>query len=97
MPWRLRKAKANWIGCCNVIGQGATWLAQCYSLNLNFSFFNRISLLLISSSYSIVLMRLSGPHSRPKVGIKIPDPAKNQTWAASMEGSDSANYTMAAD
>ena len=35
------------------------------SLNLNFSFLNRISLLVILSSYPVVLTRLGGPRSRP--------------------------------
>ena len=34
-------------------------------LNLNFSCINRISLLLISNSYTIVLTRMGGPRSRP--------------------------------
>ena len=41
--------------------EGALWLAKRLSLNLNFSFLNRILLFLISSSYPIVLTRLSGP------------------------------------
>ena len=45
--------------------QGALCLAKCLSLNLNFSFLNWILLLLISSSYPIVLTRLGGPLSRP--------------------------------
>ena len=45
--------------------QRALWLAKRLSLNLNFSFLNRISLLLISNSYPIVLTRLGGP---------VPDP-----------------------
>ena len=32
-------------------------------------------------------------HSRPKIGIKIPDPARK----AGMEGNDSDGYTTAAD
>ena len=44
--------------------QGALWLAKRLSFNLNFSFLNRISVLLRSSSYPIVLIRLGGPHSR---------------------------------
>ena len=47
------------------------WLAKRLSLNLNFSFLNRISLLLISSSYPIVLTRLGGPLSRPYTSRKI--------------------------
>ena len=45
--------------------QEALWLAKRLSLNLNFNVLNRISLLLISSSYPIVLARLVGPRSRP--------------------------------
>ena len=73
------------------------WLVQHYSLNFNFSFLKRISLLLISSSYSIVLTKLSVARSTPKVRIKIPDHAGNRTRANGMEGSDSADYATAAD
>ena len=83
---RLRRTKADWIGCCHVTVQGVKLLAQRYSLNLNFSFLNRISLLLISCNYSTVLT--SGPRSRPMVWIKIPDLAGNRTRGASIEGSD---------
>ena len=47
------------------------WLAKRLSLNLNFSFLNRISLLLILSSYPIVLTRLGGPRSRPYTSRKF--------------------------
>ena len=60
-----RRAKTDWSACCQKAVQWALWLAKSLSLNLNFSFLNRISLLLISSSYPIVLTRLGGPHSRP--------------------------------
>ena len=40
-------------------------VSKMLSLNLNFSFLNQISLLLISSGYPIGLTRLGGPHSRP--------------------------------
>ena len=46
--------------------QRATWLSQHYFLNLNFSFLNWIFLLLILTSYSIVLMSLNEPLSRSK-------------------------------
>ena len=49
--------------------QGALWLTK--RLSLNFSFLNRISLLLISSSYPIVLAGLGGPRSRPLYFQKI--------------------------
>ena len=65
MALQLWRAKTDWSGCCQMTVQGALWLAKHLSLNLNFSFLNRISLLLISSSYPIVLMRLGGP---------VPDP-----------------------
>ena len=61
MALQLRRAKTDWSGCCQMTVQGALWLAKRLSLNLNFSFLNRISLLLISSSYPIVLTRLGGP------------------------------------
>ena len=51
--------------------QGALWLAKRLFLNLNFSFLNWISLLLISSSYPIVLTKLSGPHSDPTLPEKF--------------------------
>ena len=63
----INVGKADWIGCCHVTVQGTTWIVQHYSLNLTFSFLNRISLLLISSTYSVVLTRLSGPRSRHKL------------------------------
>ena len=50
--------------------QGALWLAKHLSLSLNFSFLNRISLLLITSSYPIVLTRLGGPRSTPYTSRK---------------------------
>ena len=43
---QLRRAKTDWSGCCQMAVQGALWLAKRLSLNLNFSFLNRISLLL---------------------------------------------------
>ena len=69
---------------------GTIWLAQRYSLNLNCSFLNRITLRLISSSYSVGLTKLSGLRSRPKVRIKITDSAGNRTRATGMEGRYSA-------
>ena len=51
--------------------QGALWLAMRLSLNLNFSFLNRISLLLISSSYPIVLTWLGEPRSRHYTPRKV--------------------------
>ena len=50
---------------------GGLVVSKVLSLNLNFSFLNRISLLLISSSYSIGLTRLGGPRSRPYTSRKI--------------------------
>ena len=46
---QLRRARTYWSGCCEMAVQGALWLAKRLglSLNLNFSFLNRISLLLI--------------------------------------------------
>ena len=43
---QLQRAKTDWSGCCQMAVQGASWLAKRLSLNLNFSFLNRISLLL---------------------------------------------------
>ena len=52
---------------------GALWLEKRVSLklNLNFSFINRISLLLISSSYPIILTGLDGPRFRPYTSRSI--------------------------
>ena len=50
---------------------GGLVVSKVLSLNLNFSFLNHIPLLLISSSYPIVLTRLGGPHSRPYTSRKI--------------------------
>ena len=51
--------------------KGALWLGKRLSLNINFSFLNRISPLLVSSSDPIVLMRLGGSRSRPYTSRKI--------------------------
>ena len=45
------------------------WLAKHLSRNLHFSFLNRISLLLISGGYPIVLTRLGGPITDPIVPL----------------------------
>ena len=45
-------------------------VSKALSLNLNFSFLNRITLLLISSSYPIGLTRLGAPRSRPYTSKK---------------------------
>ena len=68
---QLRRAETDWSGCCHMAVQGALWFAKRLSLNLNFSFLNRISLLLISSSYPLVLTRLGGTRSRPYTSRKI--------------------------
>ena len=39
---QLRRAKTDRSGCCQMTIQGALWLAKRLSLNLNFSFLNRI-------------------------------------------------------
>ena len=51
--------------------QGDLVVSKALSLNLNFSFLNCISLLLISSGYPIGLTRLGGPSSRPYTSRKI--------------------------
>ena len=66
-----RRAKTDWSGCYQLAVQGTLWLAKRLSLNLNFSFLNRISLLLISSSDPIVFTRLGRPRSRPYTSRKI--------------------------
>ena len=50
---------------------GGLVVSKALSLNFNFSFLNRISLLLISSSYPIILTRLGGP---------LPDPIRLETF-----------------
>ena len=44
---QLRRVKTDWSGCCQMAVQEILCLAKRLSLNLNFSFLNRISLLLI--------------------------------------------------
>ena len=65
MALQPRRAKTDWSGCCQMAVQGALSLAKRVSLNLNFSFLNRISLLLIQ-----VATQLS---SRGWVDL-VPDP-----------------------
>ena len=67
-----RRIKTYWSGC-------SRWQCKAWSLNLNFSFLNHISLLIISSSYSIVFKRLGEPHSRPYIPWKISRISRNQT------------------
>ena len=50
---------------------GRLVVCKAISLNLNFSFLNRISLLLTSSSYQIFLTKLGGHRSRPYTSRKI--------------------------
>ena len=50
---------------------GSLVVSKVLSLNLNFSFLNWISLLLVSKSHPIVLTRLGGPCSRPYTYRKI--------------------------
>ena len=66
-----RRAKTESSRCCQMAVQGALLLAKRLSLNLYFSFLNRISLLIIWSSYPIVLTRLGGPRFRPYTSRKI--------------------------
>ena len=47
MALQPRRAKTDWSGYCQMAVQGALWLSKRLSLNLNFSFLHRISLLLI--------------------------------------------------
>ena len=73
MALQLRRTKTNWSACWQIAVQGGGLVvSKALSLNLNFSFLNRISLLLISSSYPIVLTRLGGPRSRPNTSEKFP-------------------------
>ena len=65
MALQPRRTKTDWSGCCQKAVQGGLVVSKALSLNLNFSFLNRIWLLLISSSYPIVLTRLGVPRSRP--------------------------------
>ena len=51
--------------------KGDLMVRKALCLNLNFSFLNRILLLLISNSYPIVLTMLGGPRSGPYSSRKI--------------------------
>ena len=42
MALQPRRAKTDRSSCCQMAVQGALWLAKRFSLNLNFSFLNRI-------------------------------------------------------
>ena len=53
--------------------------AVTHSINSNFSFLNRISLLLISSRYLVALIRLSGPRNRPYISRTFSGIARNRT------------------
>ena len=66
VTWQLRRTQDDWIGCCQMAVQGALWLTKRLSLNLNFSFLNRIRYF----SYHI-LTRLGGPRSRPYTSRKF--------------------------
>ena len=68
---QLRRANTDWSDCRQMAVKGALWLPKRLSVNLNFSFLNRISPLLISSSYPVVLTRLGGPRSRLYTSRKI--------------------------
>ena len=60
----------GWIGCCHWLVDGRTGshvISVTLCLNLNFSFRNRISLLLTSSSYPTVITRLRASRSRPLI------------------------------
>ena len=50
---------------------GGMVVSKALSLNLNFNFINRISLLVMSSSYPIVCTRLGGPRSKFYISRKI--------------------------
>ena len=67
-PWRYSPKEPR---LTEAVAAKWQWLAKHLSLNLNFSFLNWISLLLIPSSYLIVLTRLGGPRSRPYTSRKI--------------------------
>ena len=62
---QLRRAKTDWSSCCQMTIQGALWLAKHLSLNLNFSFLNRIRY----SSYQVATQLSSRGWVDP-----IPDP-----------------------
>ena len=66
----LRSAQTDCSGCYQIAVHGALWLAERYPLNLNFRFLKLISLLLILTSYSIVLTRLCGLCSRSHTSRK---------------------------
>ena len=69
MQWSWKYFYGVINGCCQMAVQRALWLAKRLSLNLNFSFLNRISLLLISNSYPCP--HEAGPRSRPYTSRKI--------------------------
>ena len=71
MALQPRRAKTDWSGCCQMAVKRTLWLVKRLPLNLHFSFFKWISLLLISSSYPLILTRLHGPHSRPYTSEKF--------------------------
>ena len=66
-------------GCCPITVQGVIGIMQRYSLNLNFSFLNQISLFLISNSYLICPRKTKWTLFQTKIGIKIPDLSGNRT------------------
>ena len=78
--------------------QGTLWLEKRLSLNLNFNFLNRISLLLIQIANLIVLVRLAGPRSRPYTRRKIsriyPAIEPGTSWMAVRRALIHANFKM---
>ena len=62
-----RRAKTDWSGCCQMAVQGAKRL----SLNLNFSFLNRISLLLIQIATQLSSRGSVDPVPDPKLPEKF--------------------------
>ena len=93
--------KTNRSSCCQMAVQRALWLAKHFSLNLNFSFLNWILLLLISSSYPIVLTRLGGPRSRSYTSRKIsrvqPGIEPGTSWMAVRRASHYTKQTLVAN
>ena len=66
-----RRAKTNRSGCCQMAVQGALWLSKRLFLNLNFSFLNRILLLLIQVATQLSSRGWVGPVPDPILPEKV--------------------------
>ena len=66
-----RRPKTNWSGWCHMAVQGTLWLAKCLFLNLNFSFINWISLLLVQVATQLSTQGWVDPVPDPILAEKI--------------------------